>query len=254
MKEIFDLTDQVAIVTGGARGIGKAIALGLANFGANIVIADISLREAEQTAGEIEKLGRKAIVVKVDVTKKREIDKMVRKTIQHFRKIDILVNNAGILKTAEPENISEADWDKVMAINLKGYFLCAQAVGREMIKRKQGKIINIASIAGEIAFAQAAAYNSSKGGVILLTESLGCDWAKHNIRVNAIAPGVIETAMTKDFLANKKFLEMVKVKVPLSRAGKPEEIAGAAIFLASKASSYMTGNVINIDGGWTTIL
>lgn len=254
MKEIFDLTDQVAIVTGAARGIGKAIALGLASFGANVVVSDILIMEAEQTAAEIEKLGRKALVVKADVTKKREIDRMIRKTIQEFGKIDILVNNAGILKIAEPEDISEADWDKVMAINLKGYFLCAQAAGREMIKRKKGKIINIASIAGKIAFSKASAYNSSKGGVILLTESLADDWAKHNIRVNAIAPGVIETAMTKDMLATKEFVEMIKARVPLSRAGKPEEIVGAAIFLASKASSYVTGEVIDIDGGWTTVL
>ena len=254
MKKIFDLTDQVAIVTGGARGIGKAITMGLASFGANIVVADILLREAEETAAEIEKLGRKAIAVKVDVTRRRDIDRMVRKTIKEFGKIDILVNNAGILKIGEPEDISEADWDKVMAVNLKGYFLCAQIAGREMIKRKQGKIINVASIAGKIAFSKAAAYNSSKGGVILLTESLADDWAKHNIRVNAIAPGLIETAMTKDFLANKEFVEMVKAKVPLSRVGKPEEIAGAVIFLASEASSYVTGEVVDIDGGWTTVL
>ena len=178
----------------------------------------------------------------------------MKKTIKNFGKIDILVNNAGILKTAEPEDISESDWDKIMAVNLKGYFLFSQMVGREMIKKKQGKIINIASIAGEIAFAKATAYNASKGGVILLTESLAGDWAKHNIRVNAIAPGLIETPMTEKMLENKEFLKMIKAKVPLGRAGKPEEIAGAAVFLASDASSYMTGSVINIDGGWTTIL
>ena len=251
---MFDLKNKVAIVTGSARGIGKAIALGLAKQGADIVVADILLKEAKQTVAEIEKLGKKAIAIKVDITKKREIYSAVKKTIKNFGKIDILVNNAGILKTAEPEDISESDWDKIMAVNLKGYFLFAQMVGREMIKKKQGKIINIASIAGEIAFAKAAAYNTSKGGVILLTESLAGDWAKHNIRVNAIAPGLIETPMTEKMLENKEFSKMIKAKVPLGRAGKPEEIAGAAVFLASDASSYMTGSVINIDGGWTTIL
>ena len=254
MKKIFDLTGQVAIVTGAARGIGKAIALGFAHFGADIVVVDILEKEAKEIAAEIKKMGRESLGIKMDVTKKKDIDNVVKQTMKKFGKIDVLVNNAGILKMGPPEAITEKDWDLVMNVNLKGYFLCAQAIGREMIKRKQGKIINIASIAGKIAFSQAAAYNSSKGGVILLTESLADDWAKYNIRVNAIAPGIVKTHMTKDMLKQKQFQEMVKAKCPLGRAANPEEIVGAVIFLASDASSYVTGEVIDIDGGWTTVL
>ncbi|MDI6807190.1 MAG: glucose 1-dehydrogenase [Candidatus Aenigmarchaeota archaeon] len=249
MKELFDLTDKVAIVTGASRGLGKSMAIGLAQAGANIVVTDVL--DVNDTVKEIEKLGRECIGIKVDVTQKKDVDAMVQQTVDKFGKIDILVNNAGILRMSPAEEMKEEDWDKVIAVNLKGEFLCAQAVGKQMIKQKSGRIINIASVAGQFGFPQAAAYDCSKGGVILLTKALAAEWAKYNIRVNAIAPGVFATAMTEDMLKSKEFMEMVKKNVPMGRVGQPEELVGVVVFLASEASSYVTGHVLVVDGGWT---
>ena len=253
MKEgelkLFDLTDKIAIVTGASRGLGKAMATGLARAGANVVVADIL--DVNETVEEIKKLGREAVGIKVDVSKKEDVERMVQQTIEKFGKVDILVNNAGIFRMAPAETMKEEDWDKVIAVNLKGQFLCAQEVGKRMIKQKSGKIINMASVAGKLAFAQSAAYNASKAGVILMTKTLAAEWGKYNIQVNAICPGVFTTPMTKDFLKDKNFLQMIKRRVPLARYGEPEELIGAAIFLSSKASDYMTGHELVIDGGWT---
>lgn len=253
MKEgelkLFDLTDKIAIVTGASRGLGKAMATGLARAGANVVVADIL--DVNETVEEIKKLGREAVGIKVDVSKKEDVERMVQQTIEKFGKVDILVNNAGIFRMAPAETMKEEDWDKVIAVNLKGQFLCAQEVGKRMIKQKSGKIINMASVAGKLAFAQSAAYNASKAGVILMTKTLAAEWGKYNIQVNAVCPGVFATPMTEDFLKDKNFLQMIKRRVPLARYGEPEELIGAAIFLSSKASDYMTGHELVIDGGWT---
>ncbi len=250
-NKIFDLTGKIAIVTGGSRGLGKAISLGFAKFGANVVIADILEEEAKESVKEIEKLGVKAIFVKTDVSKKEDVENMVKKTVEKFGKIDVLVNNAGIYRRKPTETLEESEWDKIMDVNLKGQFLCAKAVGEVMIRQKSGKIINIASVAGEFAFPQSAAYNSSKAGVIMLTKTLAIDWAKHNIQVNAIAPGVFETPMTSGLLRDEGFKEIIKNNIPLGRSGEPNELVGTAVFLASDASSYVTGSVITVDGGWT---
>lgn len=249
MNKIFNLSNKVAIVTGSARGIGKAIALSLAKQGAHIVVSDIINGNA--TVKAIKKLKRKSIFVKTDVSKKEDVNNLVNTTLKKFRRIDILVNNAGILKMCPAEKISEEDWDKIMAVNLKGYFLCAKAVSKQMMKQRSGNIINVASIAGINAFATIAAYCASKAGIILLTKTLAVEWAKYNIRVNAICPGVIVTAMTKGLLADKNFKKMILTKTPLGRAGKPEEMASVAVFLASPASSYVTGHALVADGGWT---
>lgn len=249
MGDLFDLTGKVAIITGASRGLGKAMAIGLAEAGANMVIADVL--DVTETVKEIKNTGREAIGIKVDVSKKKDVAAMVKKTINKFGKIDILVNNAGIFRMSPAEEIKEQDWDKVMAVNLKGQLLCAQEAGKQMIKQKSGKIINLASVAGKFAFAQAAAYNASKAGIILLTKTLAIEWGKHNIQVNAICPGVFATAMTEDFLKDKSFVQMIKAKVPLARYGKPKELIGTAIFLASDASSYLTGHALVVDGGWT---
>lgn len=246
---LFDLTGKIAVVTGASRGLGKAMALGLAKAGVNLVVTDVL--DTTETINEIKKLGREAIGIKVDVTNKSDIEAMVKQTLEKFGRIDILVNNAGILRISPAENFSEQDWDKVITVNLKGQFLCAQTVGRQMIKQKFGRIINIASIAGEFGFPQAVAYDCSKGGVILLTKALAAEWAKYNIRVNAIAPGVFETPMTQDMLKTEQFQQMIKINVPMGRAAKPEELAGVVVFLASEASSYVTGEVLVADGGWT---
>jgi len=248
-NKLFNLQGKIALVTGASRGLGKAITLGLAQAGSDVAVADV-LNTAE-TVEEIKKIGRTAIGISVDVSEELSVASMVDQVIEKFGRIDILVNNAGILKSAPAEEMAEQDWDKVMKINLKGQFLCARQVGKQMIKQKSGKIINVASIAGLAAFAQTAAYNASKAGVILMTKTLAIEWGKHNIRVNAICPGVFATAMTKNFLKDENFVQMIKNKVPLGRYGQPEELIGAAIYLASDASSYLTGHALVVDGGYT---
>lgn len=247
---MFDLSNRIAIVTGGSRGIGKGIALALAKAGADIIIADVL--DSKGALEEIKALGRKAISVKTDVSNKESVDSMVSEVLKKFKKIDILVNNAGILRLTPSENMEEEEWDKVIAINLKGYFLCAQAVGKEMIKQKKGNIINIASIAGISAYQQAVAYCASKAGIILLTKALAAEWGKYKIRVNAICPGLILTDMTKDLLKDEEFKKGTLAKVPLGRVGMPEDIGNVALFLASDASGYVTGHALVADGGQTS--
>ncbi|MFH1410554.1 MAG: SDR family oxidoreductase, partial [Patescibacteria group bacterium] len=184
-------------------------------------------------------------------TRKGDIDKMVKKTLQKFKKIDILVNNAGVYFPTPVKDVKEKDWDKIIGINLKGTMMCAQAVGKEMCKEKSGSIINIASVAGIMAFAQSAAYNTSKAAIIMLTKTLATEWASCGIRVNAICPGIFATDMTKGLLKDKGFQTMVKTKIPMARYAVPEELAGAALYLASDASSYTTGHALVVDGGWT---
>lgn len=244
---MFNLTDKVAIVTGSARGIGQAIAVELAKHGADIVVADII--DGKETVNKVKSLKRKSMFVKIDVSKKSNIDNLVNQTIKNFKKIDILVNNAGIFVPSPSLKETEKGFIRTIDINLKGYFLCAQAALKEMIKRKKGVIINIASVAGLFGYSSAAAYCASKGGIITLTKSLATEYGKLGIRINAICPGVIDTAMTKGI--NKKQLLS---KIPLLRIGKPTDIAGAAVYLASDASSYMTGQLLVIDGGWTCTL
>lgn len=248
----FDLTGKTAIVTGASRGLGKAMALGLAQAGANVVITDVL--DTKGTVKEIEKSGAKALGLKVDVTSQADINNMVQETLRKFKKIDILINNAGVYFTTPVASLAEKDWDKVIRINLKGNLMCAKAVGAEMRKRKSGAIVNIASVAGIMAFAQSAAYNASKAAVIMLTKTLAAEWATSGIRVNAICPGVFATDMTKGLLTDKGFQTMIKTKVPMGRYAVPEELAGAALYLASDASSYTTGHALVVDGGWTVAL
>lgn len=249
---MINLKDKVAVVTGAARGIGEAIAVELARYGADVVVSDILPGQA--TVNKIKALKREAIYIKTDVTKKQEIENLIAETIKKFKKIDIFVNNAGVFHPSPSETLSEEQWDKTIDINLKGYFLCAQAVGKHMLKKGKGNIINIASIAGFEGYAQAAAYCASKGGIINLTNSLAAEWGPKGIRVNTICPGIIETAMTEDILKDPKSKQGTIAKIPLRRTGKPIDIANAAVFLASDASSYITGMDIIIDGGWTCSL
>ena len=241
------LKGQVAIVTGGAQGIGKAIAIALAKEGADIVIPDINLQEAEVTASEIEKLGRETLVCTTEVTNSEEIKKLVKKVIDKFKKIDILVNNAGITRDALFLRMKEKDWDTVLNVNLKSVFLCSQKVSLQMMKQKRGKIVNIASIIGMTGNVGQANYSASKGGVIALTKTMAKELAPRNINVNAVAPGFVATAMTE------KMPERIKEKIldfiPLKRMGKPEEIADVVLFLVSKKANYITGQVMRIDGG-----
>ncbi|MDO8436225.1 MAG: 3-oxoacyl-ACP reductase family protein [bacterium] len=250
---MLELKNKVAIITGARRGMGKADALLLAKAGAKVVVSDISEEECQQVVDEIKNSGGEAMAIKCDVSEKEEVDKMIKKTIEEFGRIDILVNNAGICQFKPFLDLTEEEWDRTININLKGYFLCGQAVAKEMAKQKSGVIINIASIAmGQVGvgFPAITHYCASKGGIVAMTEAMALELAPYNIRVNAIAPGAIDTPMAASVKDDPKVLEGTLNRVPLRRMGKPEEIASAVLFLASDASSYMTGSVVVVDGGW----
>jgi 2-deoxy-D-gluconate 3-dehydrogenase len=250
--DLFDLDGKIAVVTGASRGLGKAMAIGLAKAGADVVVTDVL--DTNKTVSEIEKLHRESFGLEVDVSNKSDVEAMVKEIIEKFGRIDILGNNAGILRTGNAEVLNKEDWDKVIEVNLTGQFLCAQAVGRQMIKQKSGKIINISSIAGLSGYASSAPYSASKAGVISITQTLAAEWGKYNINVNSICPGVFATDMTDAYLKDEQFKQMIKTKVPLGRYAESEELVGTVIYLASKASDYMTGHSLIIDGGWTAAL
>jgi 3-oxoacyl-[acyl-carrier protein] reductase len=238
---------KVAIVTGAAQGIGKAIALKLANEGYSIVISDILQEAAQKTVAEIEKIGVKGIAVKTDVSSSEDVKNLVKKAQDNFGRIDVLVNNAGITRDNLSMRMSESEWDMVLDINLKGTFLCAQAVSKVMMKQKYGRIVNIASVSGILGTAGQVNYASSKAGVIALTKALARELAARNINVNAIAPGFIITEMT-DKLPDKVKEEYLS-QIPLGRGGTPEDVADVVHFLVSPAASYVTGVVISVSGG-----
>ena len=241
------LAGKVALVTGAAQGIGKAVALLLARNGADIVVSDINLEKAEETAKEVQTLGRKALAMKVDVAKLGDVEKMVGAILAHFGKVDILVNNAGIARDKLILRMTEEDWDAVLNINLKGTFNCTKAVVRHMSKQKSGKIVSIASVVGEMGNAGQGNYAASKAGVIGFTKTIAREFAQRGINVNAIAPGYIETPMT-DALPEKAKEELKRL-IPMDRLGKPEDVAEAVLFLVSESANYITGQVLNVNGG-----
>lgn len=249
--EVFSIKGKSAIVTGASRGLGEAIAVGLAEAGADLVLASRDEERLEKVAKETRSKGSKCVTVKVDVLKSEEVQSMVDRAMSEFGKIDILVNNAGINIVKPFVDLTEDDWDSVLDTNLKGYFLCAQAVGREMIKNKSGCVINNASIFGRTGFMNIAPYIASKGGVVQLTKALAVEWARFNIRVICIAPSYIVTEMAKrDIESNPKIREQNIRKIPMRRGGEPREVADVVVFLASDAASFMTGETVAIDGGW----
>lgn len=249
---MFDLTGKKALVTGGSRGIGRGICLALAKQGADVAVNYRSnAQEAEVVVGEIKAMGREAFAVQADVSNKASVAKMFEEIKARWDKLDILVNNAGILQFAPFEEMPEEQWDQIIAVNLKGQFLCAQQAIRLM--GPGGRIINIASIASGgvgIGYPQIAHYTASKGGVVALTENMALELGPKGINVNAIAPGVIETDMTKGMLADEKAKQATLALVPKGRVGKPEDIGAAAAFLASDEADYITGAVLYVDGGW----
>lgn len=242
-----DLTGKVALVTGAAQGIGKAVAMLLAQRGADIIVSDINLEKAEETSKEIATLGPRAMAIRANVAVVEEVEKMVQAIIERFGQIHILVNNAGIARDKLLLRMTEEDWDLVLDINLKGTFNCTKAVIRYMSKQRYGKIVNIASVVGEMGNAGQANYSASKAGVIGFTKTIAREFASRGINVNAIAPGYIVTPMTE--VLPEKAKEDLKRMIPMERLGQPEDVAQAAFFLVSEASNYITGQVINVNGG-----
>ena len=236
-----------AIVTGGARGIGKAIALRLAKEGMNVVISDIMGEEAGKTAREIEKTGVHALAVTTDVSKSHDAEELIKQTMTAFGSVDILVNNAGITRDNLSIRMGESDWDLVMNINLKGTFLCSQFAAKEMMKKRFGRIVNLASVSGILGTAGQSNYAASKAGIIALSKSMARELGGRNITVNAVAPGFILTEMTEKLPEHVK--EAYIAQIALKRAGTPEDVAEAVHFLVSPAAQYITGTVLNVSGG-----
>ncbi len=243
------LEDKTAIVTGGGTGIGRSIALEFAKAGADVVVSSRKLANLEKVAEEIKALGKRSLAVQTDITRKTDVDNMVQRVMDEFGRIDILVNNAGIYLKAPLLELQEDDWDRIIDTDLKGYYLCCQAVGRRMVDRKRGNIINIASDAAMKAYPNVGAYCIAKIGVVMLTKVLALELASYNIRVNAIAPGFIRTKMSEPMWSDPEALKQWEAKIPLGRIAELGEIIGPALFLASDASSYITGYTILMDGG-----
>lgn len=250
--------DKATVVTGGAQGIGKAIAMRFAEEGSNVVVADINLKGAEKTAGEIEQLGRKALAVRADVTSKRDVGNMIDSTLEKFNKVDIAVNAAGIVHWSLLVDTEEQDWDRIFDVNTKGVFLCAQAAAQRMIKQRSGRIINIASAFGKFGVKQFCHYNASKAAVISFTQTTALELAPYQVTVNSICPGDTMTPMMQDEIVtmSKRFgmseddyAAQLSARIPLGRFGTPEEIAGLAAYLASDEASWITGQAFNICGG-----
>lgn len=250
--DIFDLSGKVAIVTGGNQGIGLALSRGLATAGATVVIANRQQAEGQAAAEALQKEGLKAVAVATDVSHESSIANLVKKVIADFGKIDILVNNAGVIVRKPAEDISRQDWDHMMDTNLKGVFFCCQQVGREMIKQRKGKIINISSDASQRATPERSVYAASKAGVSHLTRCLALEWAKYNINVNAIGPGPTITPLNRKYYGeNPERVKQVIESIPKGRMGDTSDYAGAVVFLASEASDFVIGQTLLVEGGTT---
>ena len=253
MADLFDLNGKVALVTGGVGGIGTALTLGLAECGADVVVADLKLDAFGELEKKISALGRKSLAVSVDVTDEKSVADMVKKALEVFPTIDILVNAHGIAIRKPADTFPIDEWQRVMDVNTRGTFLTCQAVGRVMIKQKSGKIVNMSSVRGIYGLpTDYAAYCPSKGAVDTLTRTLACEWAKYNILVNAVGPTIVETELTRTALADPEYAARMKARIPLGRWAMPEDIVGPVVFLAAPASDFVTGQIVYIDGGVTT--
>ncbi|MFH0915513.1 MAG: glucose 1-dehydrogenase [bacterium] len=248
----FDLSGKTALVTGSTRGIGRGLALGLARQGADLIVTSRNQKDCELTAEEIRALGRVVLARSCDVTDRQSVQDLATAVLGEFGRIDILVNNAGTALTKPAEDLTEEDWDRVIDVDLKGVFLCSTIFGRHMIAQRAGKIINIASMLGLVADKQILPYCVAKGGVVQMTRAHALEWAKYNIQVNALCPGYVKTPMNEaDIMGNERIYSHIIGKMPMRRLGEVGELIGPLVFLASDASSYMTGQTLVIDGGWT---
>jgi len=247
---LFDLTGKVALVTGGGRGLGRGIAFALAQAGADVAVTSRTKSQLEETAKAIEALGRRAFAVTCDVTQPESIEKTVEAVLDRFGRLDILVNAAGVNERMPSLEVTPELWDLIVDTNLKGTFFCCQAAAKVMKEQGGGKIINIGSLASEIGLPRRVPYTAAKSGVLGLTKALAVEWASYNICVNAIGPGYYRTEMTEPLFADKEWTKKLLARIPMKRAGLPEDLAGAVIFLASKASDYITGQIIYVDGGF----
>jgi gluconate 5-dehydrogenase len=253
MDKMFDLTGKVAVVVGGHGGLGKAIALAMADAGADVAVASRNVEALRAAAKEIESKRRKSLAVSVDVVDGKQVERMVEDVLKVFPGINILVNAAGLAIRKPADSFPIDDWQQVMDVNTRGTWLCCQAIGRVMIKQHSGKIINVSSVRGRYGLpAGYAAYCPSKGAVDTLTRTLACEWAKHNVLVNAIAPTVVETELTKELLADVEYAKTMKARIPMGRWATTDDIVGPTIFFASDASNFVTGQILYIDGGVTT--
>ena len=244
------LQNKIAIITGAGSGIGRGIALAFVKEGAKVVVADHSEEGGRETVEQIKKENGEAVFVKTDVSKTVDIEQMVKTCLDKFGRVDILVNNAGIYRAYNLHEMSEENWDEILSVNLKSVFLGSKRVIPGMLAQGNGKIVSIASIAGLVGFAQSGAYCASKGGVIALTKEMALEYAPKKINVNCIAPGVIKTAMTRDMITDPATKQFLEGSTPYPRLGEPEDIAMAAVYLASDESDFVNGEVLVVDGGW----
>jgi NAD(P)-dependent dehydrogenase (short-subunit alcohol dehydrogenase family) len=248
---LFDLTGQVALVTGASKGLGRAMAIGLARAGAALALCARDLEGLGATRAAVEELGVRAEVFSLDVLDAGSVRRAVTSALEAFERIDILVNNAGVNVRKPALELSEEEWDRVVDTNLKGYFLVAREVGAHMVARGRGKVVNVSSIFGAVGMNNQLAYAASKGGVVQLTKVLAIEWARHGVNVNAIGPTYFETPLVAALRDDPERFRFINERTPMGRWGQPEELEGTLVYLASRASDFVTGQTVYVDGGWT---